>query len=249
MKKVITVVVPEQTIDVLWYHKYDPESQLDRIKVKKAALEKVDVEISSLVEELHSEIDLEELGLSKHKQVFFKWDCFGQIGYEGPVQVWSAREISEGLMELTLSSEKRSHLYTVTMEREKLTLLSPAEFSEQVLTFLTESKGFNLEELLSLRGISFQTLTGEALEEEFEKLRESFRNETRYSSYHDKISHPLYKQIMELGPGVVPLLKKELKVRPSKTWFWALTCLTGFDPVLEGLTTKEACEVWINILN
>lgn len=248
MKKKITVVVPEQTIELLWYQKYDPESQLDQAKVKKTALEKAEVGIASVVEELPTNIDLAELGLTKNTQVFFKWDCFGQVGYEGPVIVWSAHEIAEGLLELKLNSAKRSHLYTVTLEREKLTVLSPAEFSKQVLSFLAESRGFNLEELLGYRGLDSRSLTGRELLAEFENLRESFRDKTHYSTYHEKISHPLYKQIVALGTGVVPLLKEELKIRPSKTWFWALTCLTGFDPALEGLTTKEACEVWINIL-
>lgn len=155
MKKKITVVVPEQTIELLWYQKYDPESQLDQAKVKKAALEKAAVEISSVIEDISTNIDLAELGLTKNKQVFFKWECFGQVGYEGPVQVWSAHEIAEGLLELKLSSKKRSHLYTVTLEKEKLTLLSPAEFSKQVLSFLVESRGFDLEELLGYSGLGF----------------------------------------------------------------------------------------------
>ncbi len=45
-----------------------------------------------------------------------------------------------------------------------------------------------------------------------------------------RLQHPAYRQIVELGPAVVPLLLRELERRPNH-WFAALRALTGADPV------------------
>jgi hypothetical protein len=42
--------------------------------------------------------------------------------------------------------------------------------------------------------------------------------------------HPAYQNIIGLGPRAVPLLLAELKREPCDL-FWALTAITGEDPV------------------
>jgi hypothetical protein len=50
------------------------------------------------------------------------------------------------------------------------------------------------------------------------------------SSTSARVQHPAYRQIIALGPAVVPLLLRELERRPNH-WFAALRTLTGADPV------------------
>ena len=70
------------------------------------------------------------------------------------------------------------------------------------------------------------------------KLREQFqhcvatwkRERGPYSSSERLTDHPAYQSIIELGPGVVPLLLAELERQPDH-WFRALHTLTSADPV------------------
>jgi hypothetical protein len=50
------------------------------------------------------------------------------------------------------------------------------------------------------------------------------------SSTTARVQHPAYREIIALGPAVVPLLLRELERRPDH-WFAALRSLTGADPV------------------
>lgn len=44
--------------------------------------------------------------------------------------------------------------------------------------------------------------------------------------------HPAYQRIIALGRDVVPLLLRDLQVEP-KYWFWALSSITGEQPVAD----------------
>jgi hypothetical protein len=50
------------------------------------------------------------------------------------------------------------------------------------------------------------------------------------SSTTARVQHPTYREIVALGPPVVPLLLRELERRPNH-WFAALRSLTDADPV------------------
>lgn len=62
-------------------------------------------------------------------------------------------------------------------------------------------------------------------------LAEEWRRATRFQSSLDRITgHPAYRQIIQLGEEVVPLILQELKRRPEP-WFAALREITQADPV------------------
>ena len=44
------------------------------------------------------------------------------------------------------------------------------------------------------------------------------------------VEHPAYQSIIRMGPAVVPLILRELQREPDY-WFWALTAITGENPV------------------
>lgn len=68
--------------------------------------------------------------------------------------------------------------------------------------------------------------------EKFYSLAEAWRQDVRLtSSLTDMILHPAYQRIIGMGVESVPFLLRELERKPDH-WFWALTAITGVDPVL-----------------
>ena len=69
------------------------------------------------------------------------------------------------------------------------------------------------------------------LEALFAQLAAEWRQDTRYLSSTSAIAtHQAYQRIIGLGPQVIPLILAELQREPGH-WFWALTALTGENPV------------------
>jgi hypothetical protein len=69
------------------------------------------------------------------------------------------------------------------------------------------------------------------LEALFAQLVAEWRQDTRYLSSTSAIAtHPAYQRIIGLGPQVIPLILADLRREPAH-WFWALTALTGENPV------------------
>ena len=67
--------------------------------------------------------------------------------------------------------------------------------------------------------------------EKFQALAETWRREVQFlSSVTEMVLHPAYQRIIGMGTAVVPHLLRELERRPDH-WFWALTAITGADPV------------------
>ena len=65
----------------------------------------------------------------------------------------------------------------------------------------------------------------------FQSLAETWRREVKFlSSVTEMVLHPAYQRIIGMGTAVVPHLLRELESRPDH-WFWALTAITGADPV------------------
>ncbi|WP_414513389.1 hypothetical protein [Nostoc sp. PCC 9305] len=69
------------------------------------------------------------------------------------------------------------------------------------------------------------------IETTFSELAEQWRRETGMLSVASKISmHPAYQRIIGMGQPVVPLIMRELEREPDH-WFWALSAITGANPV------------------
>lgn len=65
----------------------------------------------------------------------------------------------------------------------------------------------------------------------FEELADTWKSETAHvSSASDILLSPSYQRIIGLGPDVVPIILESLEREPEH-WFWALTMLTGANPV------------------
>lgn len=68
------------------------------------------------------------------------------------------------------------------------------------------------------------------IESQFRRLSDEWREQTRFQSSGTVIvSNPAYLRIIALGRTVVPLILRDLEIRPDH-WFWALHILTGENP-------------------
>ena len=73
--------------------------------------------------------------------------------------------------------------------------------------------------------------TSETLEEHLRRLEAVWNAETALLSSASKIiGHPAFREIVSMGEPVVPLMLRDLEKEPS-FWVWALSEITGADPV------------------
>ena len=73
--------------------------------------------------------------------------------------------------------------------------------------------------------------TDESLKAAFEELALSWSADTAHLSSPIKLmAHPAYRQIIALGPSVLPLMLRDLK-ETGRFWFPALIAITGENPI------------------
>jgi len=75
-------------------------------------------------------------------------------------------------------------------------------------------------------------MTRETLAQKFRALADAWQEETAHLSSPTRIAmHPAYQQIIGMGLPVIPLILQDMSKEP-KQWFWALTSITGINPVV-----------------
>ncbi|MFY9223085.1 MAG: hypothetical protein WAQ98_10465 [Blastocatellia bacterium] len=85
------------------------------------------------------------------------------------------------------------------------------------------------------------------VEQRFRQLVEAWQVDCPPSSrVADIVTHPAYQQIIGLGPAAIPLLLRELETNLDH-WFWALTAITGANPVPEESkgNLKKMAQAWL----
>jgi hypothetical protein len=91
------------------------------------------------------------------------------------------------------------------------------------------------------------TEPAETVEEKFRRLAAVWLAETAYvSSSSDLVAHPAFREIVGMGPAVIPLLLRELENRTGP-WHRALRRITGADPVppADRGNLDKAAEAWL----
>ncbi len=74
-------------------------------------------------------------------------------------------------------------------------------------------------------------LLPETLANKFQRLANAWTAAVGHlSSSSKRENHPIYKEIIALGPDLIPLLLADLD-KNQRHWFTALSALTGPDPV------------------
>jgi hypothetical protein len=85
------------------------------------------------------------------------------------------------------------------------------------------------------------------LAQAFQELARQWREETaHFSSQTQMAMHPAYQRIIGLGPGVLPLIFRELERSPD-FWFWALRAITRENPVgpEDAGKVRKMTEAWL----
>ena len=86
-----------------------------------------------------------------------------------------------------------------------------------------------------------------ALSQRFAALAMQWKNETGHlSNITKKCTHPSYQQIIGMGRDAVPLILQDLK-HSKADWFWALTAITGANPIPEESAghINQMTEAWL----
>ena len=81
----------------------------------------------------------------------------------------------------------------------------------------------------------------------FEALASEWKEQVGGSSFvAEKINHPAYQKIIEMGQVVVPFILRELEQKPTH-WFEALKAITGANPVQpeQRGRTKQMAQAWL----
>jgi len=98
-------------------------------------------------------------------------------------------------------------------------------------TGLSREANWEHNNALEIRAHYFNPLSRRNVADEFYELATQWKAGTKYLSLtRDKSVHPAYQRIIGMGQKVIPLILNDLAVEP-RHWFWALTAITGVDPV------------------
>ena len=84
--------------------------------------------------------------------------------------------------------------------------------------------------------------------QEFYNLAAKWREDVKYfSSVIEICMNPSYQKIIGMGEKVLPLIFRELNLRPDH-WFWALKSITGADPIQPHQRGKmsEMAQAWLS---
>lgn len=82
-----------------------------------------------------------------------------------------------------------------------------------------------------MAAIQTKPASPETLAQKFDRLADTWQKAVaHHSSTSKRENHPAYKEIIALGPAVIPLLLRDLE-KTHRHWFAALAELTGADPI------------------
>lgn len=88
----------------------------------------------------------------------------------------------------------------------------------------------------------------ERVAEKFVALATIWKSETKlFSNVTKRATHPAYQQIIGMGPAAVPYILRDLAAHGPNDWFWALTAITGENPISEAIAgnMKAMTEAWL----
>jgi hypothetical protein len=92
-----------------------------------------------------------------------------------------------------------------------------------------------------------EPVTRRPLGQRFAELAATWQEERGYSSsLKDMVLSPSYQRVIALGRPVVPYILAELARKPDH-WFWALTTITGVNPIAHEVAghLRAMTEAWI----
>ncbi len=87
----------------------------------------------------------------------------------------------------------------------------------------------------------------QTLEEKFDRLADTWQNAVALlSSSTKRDNHPAYREIIAMGPPVVPLLLRDLE-RTNRHWFTALSAITKANPIApeDAGNIRKMAQAWV----
>ncbi|HET6882739.1 MAG TPA: hypothetical protein VFI31_21405 [Pirellulales bacterium] len=84
--------------------------------------------------------------------------------------------------------------------------------------------------------------------ERFRALASTWKQETKlFSNVNKRAMHPAYQNIIGMGPPVVRCILLDLAEHGPNDWFWALTAITGENPISEEIAgnMQAMTEAWL----
>jgi hypothetical protein len=86
------------------------------------------------------------------------------------------------------------------------------------------------------------------IRQQFTQLADTWKQETAFqSNITKKAIHPAYQRIIGMGQAVVPLILEEFRRGKLDDWFWALTAITGENPITDDIAgnVESMAEAWL----
>ncbi len=91
-------------------------------------------------------------------------------------------------------------------------------------------------------------MTENTQEERFRELSKKWKSDTRFISNVSRRAMDLsYQRIISMGEAAVPFILKDLAENGPDDWFWALTVITGENPITEDIAgnMNAMTEAWL----
>jgi hypothetical protein len=86
------------------------------------------------------------------------------------------------------------------------------------------------------------------IQQQFTQLADTWQQETAHQSNMTKRAmHPAYQRIVGMGPAVVPFILERFRKGALEQWFWALTAITGENPITEDIAgnMEKMAKAWV----
>ena len=179
------------------------------------------------------------------------------LSRDGTSRRYSAMQRQPDTEELSLCRANRESIQWLP----RAVVRTPDDWKCAVIEWheMTSEGAAGPEEVRLFLGVSFEQYATaappklasetESLQQTFDALAKRWREETKVlSSITMKSMHPAYQRIIGMGPQVLPLILRELDREPDH-WFWALTAITGEDPVPpeDAGDIEKMTEAWLRL--
>ncbi len=133
------------------------------------------------------------------------------------------------------------------LQRQKCRFVGPIDATCKAIEWVHGLKMMriaNFEHSLSANYLNVYRSPSNALSSaggKFSELAEQWRRETCiYSNISKKWAHPAYQRIIGMGYPAVPLILRDMETNGPDHWFWALTSITGVNPITEDMAGNMA---------
>jgi|SRR6266850_58601 len=161
-------------------------------------------------------------------------------------EVWTETEVSRGSgdeLQLTRYWYEYRRRKLITVARVNLEKRAAIRQTRQVPQKETWSCPY-----CKRHSTSREKIRRSNVRQQFTKLANTWKQETAHQSNMTKRAmHPAYQRIIGMGPAVVPFMLERFREGALEHWFWALTAITGENPITEDIAgnMEKMAKAWV----